>query len=141
MGLSVDVVRGLAFVVEPESYHDVGVTLDVVIERCAGIDIGKKLIVAAVRPLGAGRTGEVRSFGGSPGTWRRWLIGWKLRALRMWRWKQPVCTGNGVACVGGTQFRVDACQPDPGSARFRAVRLSDRRPMDRAAVGMRVAER
>ena len=42
-------------------------TMDVVIERCAGIDIGKKLIVAAVRTPGAGRSGrvcEVRSFGG-----------------------------------------------------------------------------
>ncbi len=41
--------------------------MDVVIERCAGIDIGKKLIVAAVRTPGAGRSGracEVRSFGG-----------------------------------------------------------------------------
>ena len=41
--------------------------MDVVIERCAGIDIGKKLIVAAVRTPGAGRSGrvcEVRGFGG-----------------------------------------------------------------------------
>ena len=31
--------------------------MDVVIERCAGIDIGKKLIVAAVRTPGGGSLG------------------------------------------------------------------------------------
>ncbi|MGQ0804989.1 MAG: IS110 family transposase [Actinomycetota bacterium] len=40
--------------------------MDVVIERCAGLDIGKKLVVAAVRTPGEGRARrrqEVRSFG------------------------------------------------------------------------------
>jgi transposase len=40
--------------------------MDVVHERCAGLDIGKKLIVAAIRVPGEGRTKrrqEVRSFG------------------------------------------------------------------------------
>jgi transposase len=40
--------------------------MEVVHERCAGLDIGKKLVVAAVRSPGEGRAGrrqEVRSFG------------------------------------------------------------------------------
>lgn len=39
--------------------------MDVIVERCAGLDIGKELVVAAVRTRGEGRTRrcqEVRSF-------------------------------------------------------------------------------
>ena len=52
--------------------------MDVMVERCAGVDIGKDEVVACVRtpgPSGKGRRKETRTFRSFTVSWRRWPTG------------------------------------------------------------------
>jgi hypothetical protein len=62
---------------------DEEVAVDVLIERCAGIDIGKDEVVACVRtpdPGGKGRRKQTARSPRSPALWKRWRTGSASRA-------------------------------------------------------------
>ena len=70
--------------------------MDVVVSRCAGIDIGKAEVVVCLRIPGSHgeRQSEVRTFRAFAGRWIGWRTGWPNSGLVMSRWKQPASTGN-----------------------------------------------
>jgi hypothetical protein len=60
--------------------------VELLVTRCAGLDVAKDEVVACVRtPDGqGGRDQEVRSFPTFPRGWRRWLGGWPPRGSLRW---------------------------------------------------------
>lgn len=55
--------------------------MDVIAERCAGLDVGKKQVHACVRgpDAGGGRRSEVRTFDTFTVIWKRSPAGWAAR--------------------------------------------------------------
>ena len=70
--------------------------MQVIYERCAGIDVGKDVIAVAVRKPGDGPGGRVtvkrmyKTF--CSGCCARPRGGWCPRASRTWRWRRPGST-------------------------------------------------
>jgi hypothetical protein len=60
--------------------------VELLVTRCAGLDVAKDEVVACVRvPAGkGGRRQEVRTFPTFPRGWRRWLGGWPARRSPRW---------------------------------------------------------
>ena len=72
--------------------------MNVMHERCAGLDVHKQTLVACLQVMaGAQVAREVRSFPTTRADCWRWRIGCAKRAAHTWRWKRPGFISRGAA--------------------------------------------
>ena len=86
---------------------------DVLLERCAGIEIRQRLggcVCADARSGWASRRKQTRTFAASWGRWRRWPIGSPRKVHRRRRWRRPARTGNRSGMCLEIVLRVEAGQ-------------------------------
>ena len=71
--------------------------MDVLIDRCAALDVHKDQVTACVRrwaATGRRRESETRTFSTMLASLRVLRAGWSASRCRWWRWRRPACIGS-----------------------------------------------